>query len=76
MIAVPHPKWQERPLACVVLKPGCAATAQELRKHLSSDFPKWWLPDATEFVDHIPRTSTGKLLKSVLRDRFKDYLAR
>lgn len=76
VIAVPHPKWQERPLACVVLKPGCAATPEELRNHLASAFPKWWLPDATEFVDHIPRTSTGKMLKSVLRDRFKDYLAR
>ena len=76
VIAVPHPKWQERPLACVVLKPGSTASAEELRNHLATDFPKWWLPDATEFVDHIPRTSTGKLLKSVLRDRFKDYLAR
>ena len=75
VIAVPHPRWQERPLACVVLKPGRTASAEELREHLAADFPKWWLPDATEFMDHMPRTSTGKLLKTVLRDRFKDYLA-
>jgi fatty-acyl-CoA synthase len=76
VIAVPHPKWEERPLACVVLKPGSTASADELRDHLAADFPNWWLPVATEFVDHIPRTSTGKLLKSVLRDRFKNYLER
>jgi fatty-acyl-CoA synthase len=75
VIAIPHPKWQERPLACVVLKPGSAASPEELREYLAADFPKWWLPDALEFVDHIPRTSTGKPLKTVLRDRFKDYLA-
>jgi fatty-acyl-CoA synthase len=75
VIAIPHPKWQERPLACVVLKPGSRASTEELRNHLAADFPKWWLPDVMEFVDQIPRTSTGKPLKSVLRDRFKDYLA-
>jgi fatty-acyl-CoA synthase len=76
VIAVPHPKWQERPLACVVLKPGSTASAEELRNYLAPNFPKWWLPEATEFVDHMPRTSTGKLLKSVLRKQFKTYLGR
>ena len=50
VIGVPHPKWDERPLAVVVLKPGCSATPDELRLHLQSDFAKWWLPDAVEFV--------------------------
>jgi fatty-acyl-CoA synthase len=76
VIAVPHPKWQERPLACVVLKPGSTASAEELRNYLAPNFPKWWLPEATEFVDQMPRTSTGKLLKSVLRKQFKTYLGR
>jgi fatty-acyl-CoA synthase len=59
-----------------VLKPGSTASAEELRNYLAPNFPKWWLPEATEFVDHMPRTSTGKLLKSVLRKQFKTYLGR
>jgi fatty-acyl-CoA synthase len=70
VIAIPDPKWDERPLAVVVLKPGCAAGADDLRRHLAPDFAKWWLPDRFEFVDEIPRTSTGKFLKSALRERF------
>jgi fatty-acyl-CoA synthase len=73
VIAVPHSKWGERPLAVVVLKPDQRATAEELRQYLESDFAKWWLPDAFEFVDQIPRTSTGKFLKSALRERFRHY---
>ena len=71
VVAVPHPKWDERPLAVVVLKPGQQATEEELRAHLAPDFAKWWLPDSMEFIDEIPRTSTGKFLKSVLRERFR-----
>ena len=71
VIAVPDPKWDERPLACVVLKPGASTTAEELRRHLEGAFAKWWLPDSYEFLDEIPRTSTGKFLKSALRDRFR-----
>jgi fatty-acyl-CoA synthase len=70
VIAVPDPKWTERPLACVVLKPGRAATAAELRAHLSSGFIKWQLPDRFEFMDAIPRTSTGKFWKVKLRQHF------
>ncbi len=73
VIAVPHPKWQERPLAVVVLKPGASATAAELVAFIAPHFPKWQLPDAVEFVDAIPRTATGKFLKTALRERFKDY---
>jgi fatty-acyl-CoA synthase len=70
VIAVPDPKWSERPLACVVLKPGAQATADQLRDHLSSAFAKWQLPDRFEFIDAIPRTSTGKFWKIKLRERF------
>jgi len=73
VIPVHHQKWSERPLAAVVLKPGASATPAELRDFLAPQFPKFWLPDAFEFIDAIPRTSAGKFLKSALRDRFKDY---
>jgi fatty-acyl-CoA synthase len=72
VVAVPHPKWDERPLAVVVLKPDQAVTAGELRTFLEAHFAKWWLPDEFEFVSEIPRTSVGKFLKSALRDRYRD----
>jgi fatty-acyl-CoA synthase len=67
--------WSERPLATVVLKPGASASPSELRDFLADQFPKFWLPDAFEFIDAIPRTSAGKFKKSELRERFKDYPA-
>ena len=70
VIGVPDPKWQERPLAVVVLKPNAEAKPESLRAHLASRFPKWWLPERFEFVKEIPRTSTGKFLKSKLRDLY------
>ncbi len=73
VIAVSHPKWQERPLAVVVLKEGHTVTAEELRAHLRPHFPKWWLPDAIEFVETIPKTSVGKFRKSALRQQFREY---
>ncbi len=73
VIAVPHPKWQERPLAVVVLKKGQTASAEELIAYLKPHFAKWWLPDAVEFVEQIPRTAVGKFFKSALRERFRDY---
>jgi len=73
VIAVPDPKWDERPLAVVVLKQGGRATADELRDFLlERKFAKWWLPEEFAFVAEIPRTSTGKFLKSKLRDEFRD----
>jgi fatty-acyl-CoA synthase len=72
VVAVPHPKWDERPLAVVVLRKDAVATAGELREFLAPQFAKWWLPDQIEFADEIPRTSVGKFKKSVLRDQFKD----
>jgi fatty-acyl-CoA synthase len=74
VIAVPHPKWAERPLAVVVLKQGQTATADDINNFLAPKFAKWALPDAVEFVEAIPRTSTGKFLKTALRDKFKDYV--
>ena len=73
VIAVPHPKWDERPLAVVVLRPGMNASSEELKAHLEPLFAKWWLPDAYEFVESIPIGSTGKFVKRELREQFKDY---
>ena len=73
VIGLPHPKWQERPLAAVVLKSGAQAFAEELRAYLSERFATWWLPDSIVFLDAIPRTAAGKFLKSSLRARFKDW---
>jgi fatty-acyl-CoA synthase len=73
VIAVPHPKWLERPLAAVVLRPGLRATGPEIIASLKDRFPSWWLPDEVVFVEAIPRTSTGKFLKAELRERFGSY---
>ena len=73
VVGVPHPKWQERPLAAVVLKDGKIATAEQLREFLASRFAKWQLPDAFVFVDAIPRTSVGKFKKMALREQFADW---
>jgi fatty-acyl-CoA synthase len=73
VVGVPHPKWQERPLAAVVLKDGAQATAEELRAFLAASFAKWQLPDAFVFLDALPRTSVGKFKKIALRERFADW---
>jgi len=70
VIAVPDVKWGERPLACVVLKAGQTIDAAALRTHLAADFAKWQLPDRIEFLDAIPRTSTGKFWKLRLRELY------
>ncbi|MEQ6389042.1 long-chain fatty acid--CoA ligase [Bacillaceae bacterium S4-13-58] len=74
VVGVPHPEWQERPVATVVLKPGASANKEELIAHLTSQFPKWWLPDDILFVDEIPKTSVGKFLKANLREKLRDHL--
>jgi len=73
VIPVASAKWSERPLAAVVLKPGASASPDDLRSFLSPHFPKFWLPDAFEFIDAIPRTSAGKFQKTALRERFKNF---
>jgi fatty-acyl-CoA synthase len=73
VVAVPHPKWVERPLAVIVLKDGHQVNDAELCTFLSQRFAKWQLPDAFVFVDELPHTSTGKLLKSKLRQQFSGW---
>jgi fatty-acyl-CoA synthase len=73
VIGVPHPKWVERPLACVVLREGEYLTAAELREFLAPRVAKWWLPDDVVCIDEIPKTSVGKFSKKTLRDRFADH---
>ncbi len=73
VIGVAHPKWQERPLAAVVLKEGASATPEELRAHLAKTFAKWQLPDAFVFMAEIPRTSVGKFKKTTLRAQFSNW---
>jgi len=72
VIAVPHEKWQERPLAVVVLKEGASASGDELREFIAPKFAKWWLPEQFEFVDEIPKTAVGKFRKTALRERFAE----
>ena len=72
-IGIYHPKWDERPLLLIVRKPGSAVTPTEINAYLANHVAKWWLPDAIEFVDDLPHTATGKLLKTALRERFRDY---
>ena len=71
VIAIPDPKWSERPLACVVLKPGKSAAPEDLRAHLAARFVKWQLPERFEYLEAIPRTSTGKFWKVKLREMFR-----
>jgi fatty-acyl-CoA synthase len=73
VVGIPHPKWQERPLAAIVLKDGKRATEEELRSFLASTFAKWQLPDAFVFLDAIPRTSVGKFKKIALREQFAKW---
>jgi len=73
VIAVPHPKWQERPFAVVVLKDGFRTTPETLHDFLAQKFAKWQLPDAIVFVSELPHTSTGKLLKSELRKQYQNW---
>lgn len=72
VIAVPHPKWQERPLACVVLKEGAMVTKDELMDFLAGQFAKWWMPEDIVFLDEIPKTSVGKFLKAKLRENVRE----
>jgi fatty-acyl-CoA synthase len=74
VIGVRHPKWDERPLLVIVLKPGEKASKEELLAFLEGKIAKWWLPDDVAFVKEIPHTATGKILKTALRAQFKNYV--
>ncbi|MGJ4901080.1 fatty-acid--CoA ligase [Bradyrhizobium sp. HKCCYLS2058] len=73
VIGVYHPKWDERPLLIVQLKPGQTTTREDILKYMEGKIAKWWMPDDVAFVDGIPHTATGKILKTALRDQFKSY---
>ena len=73
VIGVPHPKWDERPLLVVIKRPDASLSKDEVITFLSDKVAKWWLPDDVVFVDDLPHTATGKLLKTALRDQFRDY---
>ena len=76
VVAVSHPKWCERPLACVVPKPEFkdTLTKQEVLDFLAPRVARWWLPDDVVFIEAVPKTSVGKFDKKVLRAQFQNYL--
>jgi fatty-acyl-CoA synthase len=73
IIGVPHPKWQERPLACIAVVPGQSVTAEEIREFLKDKVKAvWWIPDEFVFLSEIPKTSVGKFNKRELRKLFAE----
>jgi fatty-acyl-CoA synthase len=72
-IAAYHPKWDERPLIVAVRKPDAKVTREELLAFYEGKVAKWWIPDDVVFVEQLPHTATGKLLKTTLRQEFKDH---
>jgi fatty-acyl-CoA synthase len=73
VIGVRHPKWDERPLLIVVAKKGASPTKEAILGFMEPKIAKWWLPDDVVFVEEIPHTATGKILKTALRETFRDY---
>ena len=73
VIGIAHPKWDERPLVVAVKKPGASVTRAELLKFYEGKIAKWWTPDDVVFVEQLPHTATGKLLKTRLRQDLKDH---
>ncbi|WP_373488475.1 long-chain fatty acid--CoA ligase [Blastomonas sp.] len=73
-IGMPHPKWDERPMLIVVPKPGTNPSKDAINAHLADHVAKWWLPDDIVFVDALPHSATGKLLKTALREQFRDHV--
>ena len=72
-IGIVHPKWDERPLLVVVRRPDSGLDREALLAFFEGKIAKWWLPDDVVFVEELPHTATGKLLKTKLRDQFRDY---
>ena len=73
VIGVAHPKWDERPLLLVIRKKDMAVTREEMLEFMRDKIAKWWLPDDVVFVASLPHTATGKLLKTRLREDYRDY---
>jgi fatty-acyl-CoA synthase len=74
VIGVRHPKWDERPLLILVLKKGQSASKVDILDFMRGKTANWWLPDDIVFVEEIPHTATGKILKTALREQFRDYV--
>jgi fatty-acyl-CoA synthase len=75
VVGVAHPRWDERPLACVVRRKGSgdALTKEQVIEHLAPQVARFWLPEDVVFIDEVPKTSVGKFDKKVLRQRFQDH---
>jgi fatty-acyl-CoA synthase len=73
-VGVKHPKWDERPILLVVRKSGSDVTPEQIVDHLARHVARWWLPDEILFVESLPHTATGKLLKTALREQYRDYV--
>ena len=74
VIAISHPRWQERPLLIVVPRPGTRPTPADILAHVAARVPKWWLPDDIVLADALPMTATGKVRKTVLRETYRDHV--
>jgi fatty-acyl-CoA synthase len=74
VVSMPDPKWQERPVACVVLHEGVELSKEEILAYLEAKFVKWWVPDDVIFMEEIPKTSVGKFLKRTLRDQVREMV--
>ncbi|WP_193309468.1 long-chain fatty acid--CoA ligase [Halorubrum halophilum] len=74
VVGVPHERWQERPVAFVVVAEGVDRDdlVEQIETGLRDDYPKWWVPDAVEFIDEVPKTATGKFSKKDLREQYGD----
>jgi fatty-acyl-CoA synthase len=72
VVGVPDARWDERPLACVVLREGAKATAEDLKEFLAGRVARWWLPERWAFIEQVPKTSVGKFDKKVLRARYAE----
>ena len=74
VIGIPDPRWDERPMACIVVRAGSAVTPQELKEFLGTRVAKWWIPERWTFIEMVPKTSVGKFDKKVLRAQHSDGL--
>jgi len=74
VVAAHHPKWDERPVLIVVPRQGRTIDPEDVLDVYAGKVPKWWLPDAVVVVPELPHTATGKLQKTTLRTRYRDYL--
>ena len=72
VVGVPDERWDERPLAAIVVKEGESLTAEELKAWLADRVVKWWIPERWTFIEEVPKTSVGKFDKKVIRKSYAD----